>query len=433
MLADPTMQTLLGARPSAIAEEPAWLTDGRAAARQRFAQLGLPTPRNEAWRFTDLRPLRAALSAQANASISPHGGELTPHRLTDAHHRLVFVDGRLDSAQSRVGLLRGVWCGSMAEALATRPELAEAALSAADAHDARPFAALNAAQFTDGMLLALEPGVVMDRPLELVCLRMTPSGPPVQLRHCITLGAGSQATVVESAFGDGAGCSNHVTTAALADQARLTYVKLQAEPDTALHLAELRVQLGRAAKLDGVFLSLGGRLSRQDIQVALAGEDAELALHGTYLLRGAQEAVIAPFVDHRVANCRTTELFKAVLDDAAHGVFLGSIAVREGADGTQAHQQNRNLLISRTARADTRPELTIYADEVKCSHGATVGDLDESALFYLQARGLTPAAARAMLIDAFAAEPIDAAALPPAIRDWLHFHLAAWLGTGEVR
>ncbi|MBV8156968.1 MAG: Fe-S cluster assembly protein SufD [Dyella sp.] len=431
MLADATVQGLAAARrpPS---EEPRWLSAGRAAALRRFMELGLPTPRDEDWRFTDLRPLRTALAPGAGAA-APSTSGMTLHRLSQATDRLVFVDGRLDRSSSRLGALPpGAWCTSIIDALATRPDLVAPALAAMDEQGARPFASLNAAQFTDGMLLVLESGIVLERPIELVCLRSTQGGVPVQLRHRIAMGEGSAATVTESALGEGAGSTNDVSVLTLHDRARLAYVKLQTESGSAVHLAELRATLGSAAVLDSVFLTLGARLSRQDIHVALAGESARFTLSGTCLLRGEQEAVFAPFVDHQVANCQTSELFKTVVDDHAHGVFLGTIAVREGADGTEAHQQNRNLLLSPTARADARPELTIYADEVKCSHGATVGDLDDAALFYLQARGLDPVAARAMLIAAFAAEPLDGAALPTGLRDSLRLHLSAWLGTGEI-
>lgn len=363
MLTDPALQRLTAAPPSP-GDEPTWLVAERAAALRRFTELGLPTPRNEDWRFTDLRPLRAALTMDARAT-APSGG-VTVHRMSEPTDRLVFVDGKLDREGSRLGALpSGAWCGSIAEALATRPDLVASALSPTDEQGGRPFAALNAAQFTDGMLLALQPGVVLERPIELVSLRLAQGGAPVQLRHRITVGAGSAATIVESTLGEGTGCSNDVTVVTLAEQAKLTYVKLQAETESAVHLAELRATLARASVLDGFFLTLGGRLSRQDIQVALTDEEARLALSGAYLLRGEQEAVIVPFADHQAANCQTRELFKGVLKDNAHGVFLGTIAVREGADGTEAHQQNRNLLVSRTARVDTRPELTISADEVR--------------------------------------------------------------------
>jgi Fe-S cluster assembly protein SufD len=178
-------------------------------------------------------------------------------------------------------------------------------------------------------------------------------------------------------------------------------------------------------------LITGGLLSRQDIQVAMTGEAANLTLNGAWLLRGEQEATVAPSVDHQAPGGQTNELFKGVHGDRAHGVFLGSVMVREGADGTNARQLNRNLLTSPTARVDTKPELTIHADEVKCGHGATVGDLDEAALFYLLSRGIDPAMARHMLIEAFAAEVFDTAALAPQIDAHARRYLNAWLGAGS--
>jgi Fe-S cluster assembly protein SufD len=415
---------------SAPVAQPEWVTELRAAATQRFLALGLPTARDEAWRFGDLRPLRAAMAADYVGVPGEVGAaDIAPVLLKEAAHRFVFVDGVLAPELSRVGALpEGCWLRSWSETILQRPDLAEAGFSASDTLGGRHFASLNAAQFTDGMVLALEPGVTLSAPIELIQVGTGTNLPPAQLRHVVLLGAGSTASIVESALGLGGGCSNSVTTITLGEEATLTHAKLQAEPEAAVHLAETRARLDKGAKLSSFFLVLGARLSRQDVQAAMAGQGAELSLGGCYVLHGDQEATIVPMVDHQVAGCTTQEVFKGVLEEAAHGVFLGSIIVREGADQTEAHQQNHNLLTSPSARIDTRPELEIYADEVKCSHGATVGDLDEAALFYLQARGIDPVSSRQMLIAAFAAEAIERAELPPGIASWLSGHLHARLG-----
>lgn len=431
MRPDQDFQWLLDASLEAAATQalPDWLMQRREAAGRRFVALGLPTRRHEAWRFNDLRRLRAALGAAPVPPAGPvTGAALTRHRFDDASISLVFVDGCFAPHLSkRPALPAGLWLGTFADALRDNPDVLPAAISATDEAGMQPFASLNAASFADGVVLALAPRVALSSPIELVQYCSTGGGPPVQLRHLIVLGAEAAATIVETACGAADGRSNSVTVTTLADSARLTHVKLQAEHDGAVHLAQTRATLRRGASLDAFFLTLGGNLSRQEIHIALAGEDTHLALNGSYVLRGAQEATIVPVVDHRRPGGQTHELFKGVLQDDAHGIFLGTITVQQGADRTDAHQQNRNLLVSSTARVDTRPELAIYADEVKCSHGATVGDLDEAALFYLQSRGIDPHTARRMLIEAFATEAIDRAALPLPIEAWLRRHLTARL------
>jgi len=252
-----------------------------------------------------------------------------------------------------------------------------------------------------------------------------------QLRNLVTLGAGAQATLVESFVGTGPGWSNVVTSIELATTAQLHHAKLQRESENATHFALARARLGGGACYDAFALITGAGLSRQDIQVGMLGGAARFACHAIFLLRGTQEGVVAPVVDHAARGGETSELVKGVLADHAHGVFLGTIMVREGADSTDARQLNRNLMTSATARMDTRPELTIYADEVKCSHGATVGDLDDAALFYLVSRGIEPALARHMLMEAFATEVIDQAALHPAADALARMALRDWLDVAE--
>jgi Fe-S cluster assembly protein SufD len=412
------------------ATEPVSLTRRRAAAMARFVELGLPGRRDEAWRFTSLAPLTEARAASAPmAGTGVDDSRLAAHRLPGMTHRIVVANGRVSPCLSRIGELPpGVWLGSIADAIDLRPDLSDTAFDIGDTVGAQPFASLNAALFTDGFVLAIDPGVVLNQPVEIMYL-----GEPgaCHLRNIIKLGAGSQATVVETFAGTGAAWTNAVTAIEVDDDAKLRHVKVQAEAGAAIHFALARVRLAAAATYDGFSLITGARLSRQDIQVAMAGVGANLTLNGAWLLRGEQEATVAPAVDHQALGGQTSELFKGVHADRAHGVFLGSVMVREGADGTNARQLNRNLLTSRTARVDTKPELTIYADEVKCGHGATVGDLDEVALFYLLSRGIEPAMARHILIEAFAAEVFDTAALAPQIDAHARRYLNAWLGAGS--
>ena len=412
------------------AMEPASLTSRRAAAMARFVELGLPGRRDEAWRFTNLQPLteaRAAPASMAETGVDP--SLLAAHRLPGTAHRIVVANGCVRPDLSVIGELPlGVWFGSVVDAIDLRPDLSDTAFDVSDTIGARPFASLNAALFTDGFVLAIDPGVVLTHPVEITYLGKSGA---CHLRNTIRLGTGSQATVVETFAGTGETWTTAVTTIEVGDDAKLRHVKVQAEADAAIHFALTRASLATAASYDGFLLITGGLLSRQDIQVAMTGEAANLTLNGAWLLRGEQEATVAPSVDHQAPGGQTNELFKGVHGDRAHGVFLGSVMVREGADGTNARQLNRNLLTSPTARVDTKPELTIHADEVKCGHGATVGDLDEAALFYLLSRGIDPAMARHMLIEAFAAEVFDTAALAPQIDAHARRYLNAWLGAGS--
>lgn len=428
---DPEMTALQDAFLACVeaAQEPSWLAECRTTAMQGFIELGLPTRADEGWRFTDLRPL---VTAGGLPTPAPPGSadpfQLAAHRLQGEAHRIVLVNGCVAPDLSCIGTLpHGVWFGSVVDAIDLRPDLIKAAFDAGDWLGAQPFASLNAAFFADGFVLALDPGVVLEHPVEILHLGDAAGSQAYHARSAILAGRDSAASVVETFVGNGPGWTNAVTTIDIGADAVLRHVKVQAEGTEAIHLAVTRARLGPAAHYDSFSLITGARLSRQDILVTLAGEAANVQLNAAYLLRNDQEATIAPAVDHQAPDGRTNELLKGVLTDRAHGVFLGSVMVREGADGTDARQLNRNLLTSPVARVDTKPELTIHADEVKCSHGATVGDLDDAALFYLESRGIDPIAARTMLIEAFATEVLDVSALAPNIDAHARRYLHAWL------
>jgi len=409
-------------RAGADDAEPGWLQARREAAIEQFASLGFPTRKQEAWRFTNLRPLTKApmLPPLAASLPEPAPAMLAPYVLGAP---LVLHNGA-SLGGLRQDMPEGVWFGSVADALEARPELLKSAFDATDLAGGQPFAALNAALFKGGFLLALEPGVSLDAPVEIIHAN---TGVASHARCAILLGAGASATVVESFTGSGAGWNNIVTCVELGAGASLRHIKLQNEGHEAIHLAQTRAALAAAARYDSTILSFGALLSREDIHVALTGEGADFTLNGAYLLGGAQEATFAPIVDHQVPGCASRQMVKGVVGGQAHGVFLGTIRVRPGADLTDARQTNRNLLLNAGASVDTRPELEILADDVKCSHGATIGDLDEAALFYLQARGIEAATARQMLVGAFAADIIDSCGAPEPIRAHLHRHLATWL------
>ena len=420
MMAEHTAPYLEAFAPKA--GEPRWLAMQRQAALQRFATLGFPSRREEAWRFTDLRPLQARIFPPARARGSAA-------RLPAAWgwHRVVLVNGSFAADLSEIGALpKGAWLASTARTLAERPALLEATIDASDLEGRQPFASLNAAFFADGFVLALEDGVALDRPVEIIHLARPGERPSFHLRSLVQLGQASRAQMLETFAGSGDYWTNEVLALRLGPDAALTHIRFQDESTDAVHFALTRASLDRAARYEGFLFNLGARLSRQDVLVTLAGEGAHCGIDGASLLRGEQEAAIATFIEHAAPGGTTRELIKCVADERAHGIFLGRIAVRPDAQRTDAHQLSRNLLLSARAAVDTKPELEILADDVKCSHGATVGDLDEEALFYLRSRGIPLAEARQVLIEAFAADALDRIG-DPALRAHLAAHLGRWL------
>ena len=414
------------------AGEPPWLTAGREAALARFGALGFPTRRQEAWRFTDLRPLQRQAFPPATGGATGSPEALRRHRLAVETHLMVLVNGRFEPELSSPGALQaGAWLASTRRTLEERPSLLEAAVSETDMAGAQPFAAVNAAFFADGVVLALDAGVVLEKPVEIIHVASAPEPRSFHLRNLIRLGAGSRATIIETFIGKGAAWTNAVAALDLGEAAALEHVVLQDESRDAIHFALLRGGLAAGAAYASFALTLGARLSRRDAQVTIAGPEARCTLNGAYLLEGEREATNATSVDHAAPGGVTRELWKGVVDGRAHGVFLGRIAVRPEAQKTDANQVNRNLLLSPRASVDTKPELEILADDVKCSHGAAVGALDESALFYLRARGIPEAEARRLLIDAFTAEAVATVA-NEALRDHLLTQVKHWLGAEET-
>lgn len=407
--------------------EPPWLVERRRSALARFAELGLPTRRQENWRFTNLRPLEAASYPPATQAAAIDDAALAPYRLGVASHRIVLVNGHYAPALSDIGVLpSGVFLGSLSAALRERADLAAIVFEGGDAVANQPFAALNAAFAGDGFVLTLEDGVTLDRPFEIVHIGRAGAPLSAHSRHVIIAGKHSRASVVESHAGSGRYWRNAVATVQLGEGAVLHHVTLQNDGGEAINTALTRVAVAAGAHYDAFSLTLGAVLSRADTIVSIAGEHAVCAIGGAYLLRGRQEATIATLIDHAAPGSETREVFKGVVDDRAHGVFQGKIQVRREAQLTNAHQLNKNLLLSARAAVDTKPELEIYADDVKCSHGATIGDLDETAMFYLRARGIPEAEARRMLIEAFAADAIELVE-DAAMQAYLRRHLDTWL------
>ena len=284
----------------------------------------------------------------------------------------------------------------------------------------QPFLGLNTAFMQDGFVLHLRPGIVVEQPIRMVFLTDLEADAVAAAnpRNLVVAEDNSQATLVEIHRGnDGtAYFTNAVTEISVAAGARLHHYKLQDEGDAALHLANLQVRLGRDATYDNFILSLGARLARNDIGAVLAATGIDCRLSGAYVARDSQHMDTTSFIDHAEPDCRSREVYAGVLDGRSRGVFQGKIVVRRDAQRTDGHQLNRALLLSKGAEIDSKPELEIYADDVKCSHGATAGEIDADALFYLRTRGIGEDEARALLIEAFLMEALEEISVP-AVRD----------------
>ena len=390
---------------------PRWLRELREQAIARFAELDFPTTRQEDWRFTSVAPLAETTFALGSGATGPAvaAAALAPYWIAGPEAlRLVFVNGAFAPALSGAGEpLAGARVESLRAALARDPAQVEQHLAHHAAYEASPFAALNTAFLSDGALIHVAPGVALPRPIEVLFVATAGSEPTVSHpRVLVVLERGARATVLESyvALADGVYWTNAVTELALADGARLEHYRVQRESRGAYQVATTHATQGRDSALRFHPLALGAALARHDIRAVLAGAGGALVLNGFYLLHGRQHADHHTVIDHAQPSCASHEYFNGLVGDQAHGVFNGRIIVRPGAQRTDSKQTNNNLLLSTEARADSQPQLEIYADDVKCTHGSTVGPLDEGALYYLRSRGLGAEAAAGMLTYGFAAE-----------------------------
>jgi Fe-S cluster assembly protein SufD len=406
---------------------------------ERFAALGFPTLQQEAWRLTNVaavargRFVRPEAGPASSAEIDPE--EILPHTFAAAA-QLVFVDGRFAPALShRSGLPAEVLAGSLAEALERWPGEVEPHLGLA-ATDVNPFVALNTAFLRDGAFVKVPRGVAVAGPIHLLFLAsaadenragMTVAFP----RNLIVAGETSQVTVVETYAGTGAYFTCAVTELVAGPGAVVDHCKVQRESREAFHIATFQILAERDSAPSSHSISIGGGLVRNDINAVLNGEGVDCILNGLYLAEGRQHVDTHMRVEHAAAHCASHELYKGVLDGKARAVFDGLIYVHKGAQKTDAKQSNRNLLLSRDAIANSNPQLEIFADDVRCTHGSTVGQLDDDAIFYLRSRGIGEEAARSLLTYAFASDVVERIKVEPVRRD-LEELLFARLPQGEV-
>jgi len=391
---------------------PRWLQDLRDRAAVRFAALGFPTVRDEEWRFTNVAPI-------ATAEFKPAGGEskdateeeLAGYLYTDAEYRIVVVNGRFAPALSRAQTLpAGVRAGSLASAVTDQPDIVQRYLGQLADFGTKAFTALNTALAADGVYVYISDGVVLEKPLHLLFVT-TQSESPVMTnaRALIVAGDRTQARIVETFVGTQGAFyfTNAVTEIVAGENAVIDHYKVQEESLEAFHVASMHIHAARSATFSSHSFSLGGKLVRNDVNALLDGDGAECTLNGLYVADGERLVDNHTMIDHAKPHCPSHEIYKGILGGKARAIFNGKIVVRQDAQKTDAKQTNRALLLSDNASINTKPQLEIFADDVKCTHGAAIGQLDEDAIFYLRARGLTYFEARDMLIHAFAGDILD--------------------------
>jgi Fe-S cluster assembly protein SufD len=420
-----------------VACEPDWLRDRRGAAMERFATLGFPATREEAWRYTNVSAIAAMPFVVAGEAVEGLSrAAIDPLALAgpDAR-RLVFVNGRHAPALSAVAPgqdARGVTVMDLGTGLAGRGDLLERYLGRVAGDTGGGFAALGTAFLEDAAVVHLRPGADGDTPVELLFVTTAPGAALLATpRVLIVAEPGSRATVVENHVGlaEDVYLASAVSEIVLGAGASLDRVTIVRESGRAFHVGATQVVQDRDSAFRSVSITLEGALVRTTQGVLLDAPGAGCALAGLYVARGRQHVDTHTVVDHARPRGRSHQLFKGILDDRARAVFNGRVIVRRDAQQTDAHQTNKNLLLAEGAEVDTRPQLEILADDVKCTHGAAVGQLAEEAVFYLKSRGLGDDAARALLTYGFADEvlgrvPVD------AVRARLEGHLRAWLRKG---
>ena len=385
---------------------PDWVQTIRRSAMAAFHENGLPGPKHERWKFTSLKSLEkqpylpAFKSVVANDQIQ---------RLLEGTVSVVIVNGQFDKAASDLKALPdGVIIMGLAEAIKNHADLVEPHLGRLASADKHHFPALNASFMQDGLFLHLPRNVTVEPVIEVNFVTTAVADHQAfQPRNLIVAEAGSNATLLEHWYGHGDYLNNAVTEIMVGDNAHFGHYRLNAESEEASHISTITPVVGRDASYDNFTLTTGAKLARNEIHVALRGTGAVSHLNGAYLLNGHQHTDTTTHTDHLVEHGNSNQTYKGVIADKGHAVFQGKIHVHPGAQKTDGYQFNQAILLSDTAEIDSKPELEIYADDVKCSHGATAGQIDQQALFYMRSRGIPYAEARALLIESFLAEAVE--------------------------
>lgn len=411
------------------AAAPAWLSNLRSEGMQAFAEMGFPTTRLEDWKYCNVAPI-------AGVRFQPAAFELsnsTRKKVEEASYvdtgctRLVFLNGYYVEELSAVRELpKGATVTSLAKAL-KQEEAVAAHMGRYTGYETHPFVALNTAFVQDGAFIEVPKGVALGKPVEVLYVSTGSETPWVaHPRNLVIAAQGSQLTLVETyvGLGDGVYFNNAVTEIVAEDNAHVDYIKLQNESADAFHVATVLAYVSRNAAAVTHSIQFGARLGREELTTVLDGEGAEAYLYGLYVTDGQQLIDNHTVIDHAQPHCSSREFYKGILDGKSAAVFNGKIMVRKDAQKTDSKQSDKNLLLSESASINTKPQLEIFADDVKCTHGATIGQIDPESIFYLRSRGLGLAEARSLLVEAFAAEIIDHVKFEP-LRERLKASLLA--------
>jgi Fe-S cluster assembly protein SufD len=412
-----------GFEKSAAGHQLPWLKKLRQDAFARFCEVGFPTTRVEDWRFTNVSAI-----AKTRFQLAPSGRELptwqdiAPYRIHGAACQLVFVDGRFAPELSIFGKSSGEFAANihvenLAGDITRNPALLEPYLGKYLDTQRDPFSALNTAFMEDGGFVHIRKGTASDEP---ICFLFISSKSDVPLmthpRNLIVVEDGAEATVIEDyvSLGDTPAFCNTATELIAGDNAVVSHYMIEREDMQAFNISTLRIQQGRSANVSSHSILIGGAIVRNNVHPVLAGEGGECLINGLFIGTGRQHLDNYMLVEHASAHCASRQFYNGILDNQSHGVFHGRIIVHKDAQKTDAKQTNRNLLLSDDAQIDTKPQLEIYADDVKCTHGATIGQIEENALFYLRSRGIDEISARRLLLMAFAGECLDRMKAGPA-------------------
>jgi Fe-S cluster assembly protein SufD len=426
-----------GFEKSAAGNRLAWLRNMRRDAFARFAETGIPTTRMEDWRFTNLSSLAQTpfrLARDGRNSVSAQS--LEKFRLAGASCQLVFVNGRYEPELSTLGKLpSGVEVSNLATEIESQPSALESWLGQYLDTQRDPFSALNTAFLEDGAYVHIEKGIVLESPIHLLFVSTSETGPTMtHPRNLIVAEAESQAAIVEDYISlpgtpgsEGRLFCNTATELFAGDNAVVSHYMIEREHTDAFNVSTLRIEQGRNANVASHSVLLGGGIVRNNVHPVLNGEGGDCLINGLFAGTGRQHLDNYMLVEHAKPHCGSRQFYNGILGGHAHGVFHGRIIVHKDAQKTDAKQTNRNLLLSDHAQIDTKPQLEIYADDVKCTHGATIGQIEENALFYLRSRGIDEGSARQLLLLAFASECLDRMPDGPArthIETLIHGHLS---------
>jgi Fe-S cluster assembly protein SufD len=393
---------------SSAPSQPVWLKALRDQALERSNALSLPSTHDEAWRFTPLANFSQQSFQPLRTPTQLQPGDIAHLQITEASTQLVFVDGVHAPQLSSISFDAGLAVGTLASMLATQSSSIEVHLGRHVASQDALFAALNTAFLQDAAVLVVPRDTALAAPVHLLFIS-TQSDVASHPRLLLVAGAASQLTLIEDyvAMHEGSYFTNSVAEVVVGANAQVTHVRLQRESKQAFHMASCAVSLGADSRYHSASIALGAQTSRLELKVNQTAEGAECTLDGLTLIGGEQLADTHSFIDHAKPHGTSRQLHKCIVGGGAHAVFNGQVMVRPGAQQTDSAQSSRNLLLSAKAHVDTQPQLEIFADDVKCTHGATVGQLDSDEVFYLQSRGLSEHVARNLLTYAFGAEIIN--------------------------